>query len=179
MIIYAARHGETPFNKEDLICGATDLMLTERGHEQAERLADEAEKLPNLSALIVSPMIRAQQTAKHVSDRLHIPTVTDERLREWDYGSYEGKHRSAGGFLQAKLDFGKRMPDGGESLFQLSHRVYSALDDIILRYNDKNVLIVCHGGVCRVIESYFNDMTADDFAHFFMGNCEIRKYTVK
>lgn len=179
MIIYVTRHGETPFNREDLICGATDLMLTERGHEQAEALADAAEKLPDISALIVSPMIRAQQTAKHVSDRLGLPIVTEERLREWDYGSYEGRHRTAEGFLQAKLDFGKRMPDGGESLFQLSHRVYSALDDIISGYAGRNVLIVCHGGVCRVAESYFNDMTADDFAHFFMGNCEIRKYTVK
>jgi probable phosphoglycerate mutase len=70
------------------------------------------------------------------------------------------------------------MGESGESLLQLSHRVYTALDDIIARYSEKNVLIVSHGGVCRVIETYFNDMTTDQFANWFMDNCGLIEYTV-
>ena len=38
------------------------------------------------------------------------------------------------------------------------------------------MLVVCHGGVCRVIESYFHDMTNEEYFRFSMGNCEVREY---
>ena len=66
------------------------------------------------------------------------------------------------------------MPDGGESVFQVVHRAYSLLEE--LKYTEKNTILVCHGGVARVIDSYFHDMTVDRFMHFFMGNCEIKSY---
>jgi probable phosphoglycerate mutase len=61
---------------------------------------------------------------------------------------------------------------------QLAHRVYSALDDIIKNYSGKNVLIVSHGGVCRVIETYFNDMTTEQFSNWFMDNCGLIEYSI-
>ncbi len=33
--VYFVRHGETIWNVENKICGATDIALTERGHQQA------------------------------------------------------------------------------------------------------------------------------------------------
>ncbi|MDY6325321.1 MAG: histidine phosphatase family protein, partial [Catonella sp.] len=35
-VIYFVRHGETFWNVENKICGATDIALTQKGHEQAE-----------------------------------------------------------------------------------------------------------------------------------------------
>ena len=67
------------------------------------------------------------------------------------------------------------MPGGGESVFDIVNRVYGLIDELYGKYPDKNILLVCHGGVCRVIETYFRDMTRDEFAHFFMGNCELRE----
>ena len=66
------------------------------------------------------------------------------------------------------------MPDGGESVFQVVHRAYSLLDE--LKTTELNTILVCHGGVARVIDSYFYDMTVDRFMHFFMENCEIKCY---
>ena len=34
--VYFVRHGETVWNVENKICGATDIDLTDKGHEQAE-----------------------------------------------------------------------------------------------------------------------------------------------
>jgi broad specificity phosphatase PhoE len=34
-MIWFVRHGETVWNVENKICGATDSPLTERGHQQA------------------------------------------------------------------------------------------------------------------------------------------------
>ena len=36
---YFTRHGQTVWNVENKICGATDIELTEQGHHQAEELA--------------------------------------------------------------------------------------------------------------------------------------------
>ena len=34
--VYFVRHGQTIWNVENKICGATDIALTELGHKQAE-----------------------------------------------------------------------------------------------------------------------------------------------
>ena len=176
MIIYSTRHGQTSFNRQEIILGTTDIELDGTGEEQAEELAERIAAIGEIDLIIASPMKRAQRTAAVVAGRCGLDVVTDERLREWDYGDFEGRSRFTEGFADNKVNFGVRMGGSGESLLQLSHRVYSALDDIIERYHDKTVLIVSHGGVCRVIETYFNDMTTDRFANWFMDNCGLIKY---
>ena len=178
MKIYSTRHGQTSYNKQELIMGTTDIDLDETGEKQAQELAEKIKQLGNIDLMIVSPMKRAMRTAMAVADKCGISMIVDERLREWDYGEYEGKSRFTEGFAENKINFGVRMGKSGESLLQLSHRVYTALDDIISRYRDKTVLIVSHGGVCRVIETYFNDMTTDEFANWFMDNCGLIEYNV-
>lgn len=174
--IYMTRHGQTAYNKQELILGTTDIPLDSTGEKQAEELAEKVAALENVDIMLVSPMKRAMQTAEIVAERCRIDIIVDNRLREWDYGEYEGKSRFTEGFADNKSNFGVRMGESGESLLQLVHRVYSALEDIIEKYHDKNVLIVCHGGVCRVIETYFNDMTTEQFSNWFMDNCGLIEY---
>lgn len=175
MKIYFTRHGETEWNSRDIICGITEIGLSDKGIEQAKELAGKISRsCPDISVLISSPMKRALDTAAYAAKALGLDIITDKRLREWNYGSYEGKHRDAEGFLDAKLEFGCRMPGGGESVFDLVNRVYGLIDEIREKYADKNVLLVCHGGICRVIETYGRNMTRKEFAGFFMGNCELR-----
>jgi len=176
--IYSTRHGQTEYNRTDTILGTTDIELNEIGISQAHELADTICKLGNIDIIIASPMKRALKTAQIVAETIGKEIIADDRLREWDYGRYEGKTRFTEGFAENKLNFGVRMGNSGESLLQLSHRVYSALDDIIEKYNEKNVLIVSHGGVCRVIETYFNDMSTETFAGWFMGNCQLLEYDI-
>lgn len=178
MKIYATRHGQTEWNSLDKICGRTEVELTETGRAQAAELAEKAAAKGDIDIILCSPMKRAKDTAQAVADRIKKDIIIDERLIEWDYGSYEGQHRSAEGFPKSKTEFGVKMHGDGESLFQLCHRVYSVIDDVRKNYPDKNVLLVCHGGVCRVIETYFNDMTTEEFLNFFMGNCELREYII-
>lgn len=176
MKIYSTRHGQTGWNLDDRICGVTDVFLTYNGLEQAKNLAKEIKMFGDIDVIICSPLQRAKQTAQIVSDKIGVPFVTDERLTEWDYGKYEGMERQADGFAKNKTEFGCKMGKTGESLLELAHRVYSLLDEIIRDYENENVLLVSHGGVCRVIETYFHDMTNDEFLNFFMGNCEVRVY---
>ena len=178
MKIFSTRHGQTSYNKQEIIMGTTDIDLDETGEKQALELADRIAGMNCIDIIIASPMKRAQRTARVVAERCGLEIVTDERLREWDYGYYEGKSRFTEGFAENKTEFGVRMGKSGESLMQLAHRVYSALDDIIKNYSGKNVLVVSHGGVCRVIETYFNDMTTEQFANWFMDNCGLIEYSI-
>ena len=179
MVIYFTRHGETTMNAEDRISGVTDCALTAAGIAQAEALAAHCAQIGGISRIICSPLQRAQHTAQIAAARIGVPVETDDRLREWNYGAYEGMpHIVTPEFQAAKLEFGVRMPQGGESLLDLAHRVYSCIDSIRAAHAGETVLCVCHGGVCRVAETYFQDMTADAFAHFFMGNCELRRYEI-
>ena len=178
MKIYSTRHGETQWNLENKIVGVTDLPLTHKGIEQAKKLAEYLKEKGDINLIVTSPMQRAKQTAMYAANAIGAELIVDERLREWDYGSFEGLDRYADGFYENKRQFATKMRGNGESLLQLAHRVYSALDEIIEKHNDKNVLLVSHGGVCRVIETYFNDMSTDDFSAWFMGNCQLIEYSV-
>lgn len=176
MKIYSTRHGQTDFNKRDIVLGSTDIELNETGLSQAEELAEKVSGL-DVDIIIASPMLRAMKTAQFVAEKNGLEIITDNRLREWNYGEYEGKTRFTDGFAENKKNFGVKMGKTGESLLQLAQRVYSALDDIIKNYSEKNVLIVSHGGVCRVIETYFHDMTTAEFENWFMDNCQIIEYS--
>ncbi len=177
MNIYSTRHGQTDLNKAELILGTTDVELNETGLLQADELAGKIAEMNCIDIIISSPMKRALKTSGIVSEKTGIPVITDERFREWDYGRYEGKSRFTDGFSENKVNFGVRMGETGESLLQLSHRVFTAIDEIIRKYKNMNVLIVSHGGVCRVIEMYFHDMTTDEYSGWFMENCGIIKYS--
>ncbi len=172
--LYVTRHGLTEFNAQERVCGSTDIPLTETGLLQAEQMAQQAAAFGDIQRIIASPMIRAQQTAEAVSRALQLPIETDERLKEWNYGTFEGKSHLTSGFQEAKAEFGVKMPEG-ESVFQIVFRTYSLLEE--LKHTELNTILVCHGGVARVIDSYFHDMSVERFMSFFMGNCEIKTYS--
>lgn len=179
MKIYSTRHGQTDYNKKDFVLGTTDIELNETGLIQAGKLAEQIRNSDlQIDVIVASPMKRALKTAEIIADANCLEIVTDDRLREWDYGKFEGKHRMTEGFADNKRNFGVRMGKTGESLLQLSHRVYTALDEIIEKYSGKTVLIVSHGGICRVIETYFHDMTIEEYSNWFMENCQLLEYDV-
>lgn len=176
--IYFTRHGETFWNVSNQICGATDIGLTEKGHKQAEELGHYIkEKMDKgeivIDEIIASPLMRAYDTAKHISEITGISLRTDERLREQNFGRYEGTARNGEEFQQDKQNF-VRSYDGGESMLRLAQRIYNLLDD--LSKDDKIYLLVAHNGIVRSVNSYFNDMSNEEYAKFGIKNCELKEY---
>lgn len=174
MKVYVARHGQTEWNAQNKICGRTDVELTDEGRRQAEELADSLTG-KGVDVILASPMKRAMETARAVSRRCGVPVEVDERLIEQDYGIYEGAHRLDEGFWAVKRTFAVRYP-GGESMMDVAGRTYPLLKELKDRYPGKTVLLVCHGGVCRVIRSYFADMTNEEFAGYSVPNCRVEEY---
>lgn len=172
--VYFVRHGESRWNVENKICGATDIELTEKGHQQAIETARMiAESAVKADAILYSPLKRAYDTAKHIHELTGIPLREEPRLFEQCFGKYEGTPRDGEEFKLAKQQFLNRY-EGGESMFQLAQRIYNLLDDI--KNDDKTYILVAHNGIARVINSYFYEMTNEEYALFGVKNCQLMKY---
>lgn len=61
-------------------------------------------------------------------------------------------------------------------MLHLAQRIYNLLDDIRAESEEKTYLLVAHNGIARVIQSYFYDMSNEEFSDFGVKNCEIRRY---
>ncbi len=176
--LYFTRHGQTVWNVENKICGATDIELTELGHRQAEELGEIIKNGSyHIDEILYSPLVRASETARHISEITGIPMRAEERLREQCFGKFEGTARNGAIFAEAKTHFLDHY-DGGETMVHLCQRVYNLLDELRDESltNGKTYLLVAHNGISRIVQSYFNDMTNAEFAAFGIKNCEVREY---
>jgi broad specificity phosphatase PhoE len=94
------RHGVTEATTSHVFSGSSKPgpKLSPEGRDQANAAADAVYRigrdrwrhLPRVSRVIASPMTRTQETARAIGLRLGIEVETDERLKEMDFGSWEG-----------------------------------------------------------------------------------------
>ena len=174
--LYFARHGQTICNVANKICGSTDIALTELGYQQARQLGEKilAEHLP-IDEILYSPLIRASETARIVSEVTGLPRREEVRLKEQNFGRFEGTPRDGAEFALAKTRFADHY-GGGESMLQMAQRIYGLVDD--LKKEDRTYLLVAHNGIARVLKSYFTDMTNEEYAAFGIRNCEILRFSL-
>ena len=172
--LYFVRHGQTIWNVENKICGATDIALTSLGHEQAIETGKRIlERGIRADEILYSPLVRARDTALHISEMTGVPAREEGRLREQNFGKYESTARDGVEFALAKMEFVCRY-EGGESMLHLAQRVYTLLDEIVA--SDKTYMLVAHNGIARVVHSYFYEMTNEEYAGFGVENCAVKEY---
>lgn len=89
--LYLVRHGETDWNAEGRLLSFTDRPLNARGERQAAGLAADLATV-RWDRAFASPLVRARRTAEIVLNaRGDAPPLDiDDRLREMDFGPYEG-----------------------------------------------------------------------------------------
>lgn len=173
-MIYFVRHGQTVWNSENKICGATDSPLTELGHQQAVETAEKIKEMGIKADMILySPLSRARDTAFHIAEICGFPIQEEKRLIEQNFGKYESTPRDGEEFHEAKKQFLNRY-EGGESMFRLAQRIYNLLDE--LKEDGRDFILVAHNGIARVVQSYFYEMTNEEYASFGIKNCEVREY---
>ena len=125
--------------------------------------------------ILYSPLVRAAETARHISEITGIPARVEPRLKEQNFGKWESTARDGEEFKKAKEDFCSRY-EGGESMLHLAQRIYNLLDEIKEESGEKTYILVAHNGIARVVQSYFYEMTNAEFAAFGVKNCEVLKY---
>lgn len=173
---YFVRHGQTIWNVENKICGATDIPLTPYGHEQARMTGGKIlEQGIQADEILYSPLSRARDTALHISEMTGIPAREEVRLKEQNFGKWESTPRDGAEFKVAKSQFVNSY-EGGESMLRLAQRIYNLLDEIKEESDSKTYILVAHNGIARVVESYFRDMTNEEYSVHGVKNCEVVRY---
>ena len=173
--VFFIRHGQTEWNVEHRIAGITDVALTETGRRQAEEtgkaiLAQGIEA----DAILHSPLQRAADTAAILSSVTGIPCRPEPRMREQDFGRWEGRRTDSEDFLADKQRFACRC-GGGESMLQVAQRIYNLMDEL-KKQPEKVFILVAHNGVARIVKTYFQDMSNEEFATFTVKNGEILRF---
>lgn len=150
MKLLVIRHGESEADLLDVHEGRADFPLTERGHRQAEAMADYVAENFDISKIYASTLTRAKQTAQHLSDKISIPIIFDENLMEFNNGLLAGLPRAV---VREKypevpnLSIDKAVY-GQESQVEFRQRAENALSRILSEAEqDETIAVVSHGGM--------------------------------
>ncbi len=148
-MLYFVRHGESEANVKIIFAGQRDNSpLTSKGREQAVNSA----KTILLEGILVdeivfSPLKRARETAIIIAEELgmNLENISsDNRLLEYDMGNLTGT--PSGKISSLELITAKN----AENPFSFFDRIISFTREF--RHKKKNILIVSHGGVRRMLE---------------------------
>ncbi|HEX7651169.1 MAG TPA: class I tRNA ligase family protein [Candidatus Paceibacterota bacterium] len=145
---FVMRHGTTEKNIQQIVSSDINdgFGLTETGLEEA-RAGARSLAAKGITRIFASPFMRTKETAHIVADAVGIKrgdVVFDDRLREFDYGSYSGKPLSEVFAYRFSHRYDERFP-GGESDQDAKVRFAEFLYDIERTHQDETILIVTHG----------------------------------
>jgi len=169
--VYLVRHGATASNERRILQGsATDEGLSDLGRRQAAVLADRLRPV-RPEVIITSDLARAYETATVIADVAGLLPVIDRRLRERDFGPFEGLGRSE--LALRRREAGLDGPDltgdwtdadGVEPHIGFQARIIDALQSAVCHKEitgDGPLVLVSHGGVIRGIYHYFRRLRED------------------
>ena len=172
MELYIIRHGETNMGKKELIA-TEEEPLNENGIIQAKKIGEDLRKL-DIHTIYCSPIERAKHTLELFNLDKNIPVIIDERIKERNMGIYENipfKNLDWNIFWNYNSDL--KYPEL-ETMKSVYERVKKFIDEIKLQ--NKNVLLVTHGGISRAIYWYFNGIPKNGNSSNINENCKIYEY---
>lgn len=161
--LYFIRHGQTDWNVEYRLQGQMDIPINDTGRAQAKANGKALAGVlgdPSRYRYIASPLGRTRETMNIVRMELGLPSFgyeTDDRIKEVSFGLWathtieELEQTVPELVAQRAADKWNFQPPQGESYAMLLARVRSWLP-----YVTEDSVIVCHGGILRVLEHHFN-----------------------
>jgi broad specificity phosphatase PhoE len=144
--VVLVRHGETEWSRDGKHTGHTDVLLTERGQEQAQVVGD-ALRSRDFAVVLTSPLGRARDTCRLAG--FGEQARTRDELMEWDYGAYEGRTTPEIREERPGWTLWRDDVPGGETIEQVAARVDRLIE--VIRGADGDVLLFAHGHVLRVL----------------------------
>ncbi len=146
------RHGEAVGGAR--YRGKRDDPLTPRGWEQ---MWSAVHSHCQWGCVISSPLARCAAFARELARCRALPLTIDERLREFDFGDWEGSSaaelltRDPDGVARFWNDPLRHPPPGAEPWPLFRERVQAAWNELTGNHAGKHLLIVSHGGPIRMI----------------------------
>lgn len=167
MRIGLIRHGETDWNAQMKLQGATDIPLNERGVEQATDVG-RLLRGSDWTKIVSSPLIRARNTGEIIAAELGMeePEVIPN-LAERSFGELEGQHVYRPDGTRTSLDHPTVEP-----VDAVVERVFEALGEIAGHYPNDNVLALAHGTVIRFVLDQLLDWKAPHISNVALSVLE-------
>lgn len=180
--IVLLRHGETETNKEHILCGHTDVNLSEKGYLQAKLGAEYLKRL-KFDKIYSSDLTRAYRTAQVVAELQNLPITKDQNLRELNCGDWECltpeqlRRDYPETFAVYMQDFVNCQCPNGESGKGFIQRALTTVDKIASENPGKTILIATHGGILRALDAFlFTDKGWQAFAWYSNVGISVAEY---
>lgn len=161
------RHAEAEGNKIRRFHGWTDSEITEKGHLQAQHVAERLKNV-DIDVLYSSSLKRTLQTAQYISEVKNLPIIRTDKLKEINGGDWEGRtwEELARLWPQAYDTWENRphlhqMPNG-ESMVEFQKRLVEEVKCIISKNVGRNICIVTHGTAIRALICYFRACSLEE-----------------
>ncbi|PWU17880.1 MAG: hypothetical protein C5B49_08165 [Bdellovibrio sp.] len=183
---YLIRHGETDWNRQEIMQGHTNIPLNETGLAQARRLSSLVLSL-GVDMAISSDLDRAHQTALAALPFLEV--AKDPRLREIHLGEAEGVPRGElearfGAELMKKWYFSEaaaaaaeevRLP-GGESHSEARVRLHRCIVEWVNKYPGQRLAFVTHGMIMRLLAQHTTGQFRPEYR---APNCSVFEFCIE
>ena len=140
------RHGQTDWNKNQLMQGISDIPLNETGRQQAHETGAKLQQMGlRYDRVLSSPLSRAHETAQRVGEFFGLTvSQTYPELVERAYGAAEGKNIPG-----YESDAPDRFYPGVETERDLYVRAVRALREVVRQYPGERLMVVSHGSLIR------------------------------
>ena len=177
MKIFFVRHGQSESNLKKVMAGHKDVLLTEKGREQAYVTAENLKNY-NIDIMFVSPLKRARETAEIINSvrEKEIPLIIRDELTEVDYGIYEDVKKTNFDY-NGFWDYSDK--NNVNRFFLFAWPIIKFLySDIIRYYQDKSILIVSSAGVAKIFEMILGEysLLPEKVGEYVPKNSEIIEY---
>lgn len=179
--LYAVRHGEAEYNRDNLVMGTVDSPLTSKGIAQAEAIQKQVDGVV-FNKVYASPLQRAVRTAEIIGKTDEIKL--DTKLIERTFGKLEGKPmeeldklRGLAPTTHADL-WRYNLGEGIESDAEVYNRIKSFVDAEAKEWDNKTILIASHSGPIRALLLGLGFFTEENMrpGTFKNGSCAIVEY---
>jgi len=177
--IYFVRHGETEWNNSNRWQGRSDIPLSEKGREQAEKTGRFLKRvIPNTAEIFTSDLIRARETAEIIGRYLCKSPIVNPVLREADVGLWNGF-----GISEAFENFGNlieywrkdpwaNIPDT-EPLGAVQRRAVEFVRYLSSSYPGKQVVVVSHALLIRTALCHAMGLSLENHYRLSIHNCSV------
>ena len=182
MKLLVIRHGESEADLLDVHEGRADFALTERGHRQAQAMAQYVAENYHIDRIYASTLTRAMQTARHLSDSTCVPIRPEHDLMEFNNGLLAGlPHKEAAEKYPRVPDL---PPDKSvyeqESLVEFRDRAERILTKILAEASENDtVAVVTHGGMINQLYHAFLKLPVKDGMFFSTVDTGIHEWIVE
>jgi broad specificity phosphatase PhoE len=172
------RHGETEQNAKGIFQGYSPVPLSARGRQQAALVA---ERLVSIrpQRLYSSDLQRAMETAAMISQRLALPILPCEGLREWNIGTWIGKSTAA--YLEHLQVLGAHpvthVPTGGESQLQTQARMVAQMQALAGQHAGETIVCVSHGTAIDLLARHILGLDVMQPTAFRIANTSVNIFS--